>query len=360
MKILHRDSKKNEIKVRIENIDDLWHLYNILLPSDKAYAKTYRRIRKEEEGARPDQGERIKVFLGIEVESFEFHAFSTRLRVKGKIVFGPEDLVGLHGYHTLNIEPGTELTIVKNEWTPYFLKRLDRALKSSTTPEFLIIAIDKGDACLAAVSDTGVRVLTEFSENIPGKRYNVSYHDKALNEFFTSLLQHTMEHVERDEIKFILIGGPGSVKDQFLKFMKKKVPKFEGTVLLEDASGGTKSGIYEIIRKGKIAQQVDEFRIGQENDLMDELLSRIGQDKSDVAYGLSDVERAIEHGAVESLLLTDTRFREGSIEDRKKIEKLIMSLEKAGGRVVFVSIHHPAGEQLEKLGGIAALLRFAI
>ncbi|MHA1143294.1 MAG: mRNA surveillance protein pelota [Candidatus Helarchaeota archaeon] len=360
MKILEQDLKKKEIKVQLENIDDLWHVYNILMPSDRIYGKTVRRIRKENERERADSGERVKVFLGIEVEKFEFHPFTTRLRVTGKIIFGPEDLVSLHDHHTFNLQPLSEITIVKKEWTPYFLRRLDRALKSSETPEFLIITMDKGESCIATVSDTGINVVAKITENIPGKRYNVSYHDKALQDFFKNVLQVMDEHVSREDIKIIILGGPGSVKEHFLTFLKKNSPKIAGIVKLEDASSGTKSAIYEIIKKGKVSKLVDNFRIGQENALMEEVIKRISKEKNDVTYGLADVERAINYGAVDKILLTDTRFRKGTDEDRRRIESLIINVEKSGGQPVFISVHHPAGEQLEKLGGIAALLRFSI
>ncbi len=43
MRVLHRDPKTGEIKVRVENADDLWHLHNLVLPGDLVRASTYRR-----------------------------------------------------------------------------------------------------------------------------------------------------------------------------------------------------------------------------------------------------------------------------------------------------------------------------
>ena len=42
------------------------------------------------------------------------------------------------------------------------------------------------------------------------------------------------------------------------------------------------------------------------------------------------------------------------------IEDLMRAVESARGAVVLVSRHHEAGQKLEALGGIAAILRFAI
>ena len=40
MRVLHRDPKTGEIKVRVENPDDLWHLHNLILPGDRVRAST--------------------------------------------------------------------------------------------------------------------------------------------------------------------------------------------------------------------------------------------------------------------------------------------------------------------------------
>ena len=74
-----------------------------------------------------------------------------------------------------------------------------------------------------------------------------------------------------------------------------------------------------------------------------------------VAYGLEEVQRALNYGAVEQLLITDTFLRkyegaDGLIERAKGMR----------GEVVIVSTEHEAGERLQALGGIGALLRFRI
>ncbi|MFX1449836.1 MAG: mRNA surveillance protein Pelota, partial [Promethearchaeota archaeon] len=139
MKIVEKDLKKGEVTLIIENLNDLWHLYNIIRPNDIIYAKTLRRFRKDEDTLRSDRGERIQVYLGIKVEEFNFHPFSNRLRIKGTIVDGPEDLVSLHSYHTLNVEVHTEFLIRKDHWESFVLKRLEMAETSSTQPEILIL-----------------------------------------------------------------------------------------------------------------------------------------------------------------------------------------------------------------------------
>src|SRR2546427_317136 len=43
MRVLHQDPKEGEIRLKIQNADDLWHLHNLLEPGDLVRAYTYRR-----------------------------------------------------------------------------------------------------------------------------------------------------------------------------------------------------------------------------------------------------------------------------------------------------------------------------
>ena len=72
------------------------------------------------------------------------------------------------------------------------------------------------------------------------------------------------------------------------------------------------------------------------------------------AYGPAEVQEAADAGAIETLLVSDAVVRNPGIEE------VMRTVESARGTVVLVSRHHEAGQKLEALGGVAALLRFAI
>src|SRR3989454_5696673 len=110
MRVLHKDPNTGEIKVRVENADDLWHLHNLVLPGDQVRASTYRRQEAKTDKVRPERGEKVRVTLTLRVESVEFQAFADRLRITGVIVEGPQDL-GRH--HTLNVAVDDVVSIIK-------------------------------------------------------------------------------------------------------------------------------------------------------------------------------------------------------------------------------------------------------
>ena len=129
---------------------------------------------------------------------------------------------------------------------------------------------------------------------------------------------------------------------------------------METAHSADKSGIYEVIKRGVTSKKLEDFRLNKESALINELLTRIGKDQRKVAMGLEPVEKAIQYGAVETVLVADKFIREGSMEDRNNIDTLLRGVEKSRGKVVIISTLHEAGEQLMKMGSIAALLRFDV
>ncbi|MFX1300432.1 MAG: mRNA surveillance protein Pelota, partial [Promethearchaeota archaeon] len=77
-------------------------------------------------------------------------------------------------------------------------------------------------------------------------------------------------------------------------------------------------------------------------------------------YGWTEIDRAVQFGAVETFLVLDKLFREAGPEQRRKMETIMRQVEKQAGTVEIFSTEHQAGKQLEGLGGIAALLRFSL
>ena len=79
MKILH--FQKNEAKVLVENLDDLWCLSNIIDTGDSVEGRTFRKIKASGGGEDERAKAAVKkpVFLRILVEKVEFSRYSNVL-----------------------------------------------------------------------------------------------------------------------------------------------------------------------------------------------------------------------------------------------------------------------------------------
>jgi len=151
----------------------------------------------------------------------------------------------------------------------------------------------------------------------------------------------------------LVLVGPGFTRDAFLEYLKAREPALASKVHSHGTAHPGMQGIQEALKAGVGAKVFGDSRVGYETRLVEKLLEAIATDRP-CAYGPAEVAEAIEAGAVETLLVSDAVVRNPGIED------LMRSAESARGIVVLVSRHHEAGQKLEALGGIAALLRFPI
>lgn len=358
LKILDKHLKKGFVKVVPESLDDLWHLYNLIYPEDEVYARTTREVKMQEDYARPKEGKRVSVFLGVRVEKVFWDKNLNRLRVHGVICEIPEDIGGRGTHHTLNVVVDKPLTIVKARWLKHQVDRLDRA-SHVEAPLVTVISIDDEEYCVAILRQYGVEVKTEKSTRLPGK-LEAEKRDEAIKGYFKSALQALQETWTKVRSPVVIL-GPGFVKNDFAKYIREKAPDIANAIVdVKGVNSAGVAGIQEALRSGVLAKTLKNIRIADETRLVEEVLARLGRNTTDVTYGKNEVARAIEYGAVERLLVADTMLREASDQERTTIESIMRNVETKSGQVTVISTEHEAGAKLQSLGGIAALLRFPI
>jgi protein pelota len=299
------------------------------------------------------------MFIRLAVEEVALHKYSNRLRVKGRILEGPEDFVSIGSYHTINVEPGTKVEIVKEAWPASSLRRLKEAA-TRKSQRLIVIAVEEGNAVISIIDDTGVDIYLKLQGAVRGKYGKYIQTAEALNQMFSAIAIQIQELLQRLPITRVVIVGPGSTKEQLVEFLKNKVPGIQDRLLLDHVSSGTVSGVYEALHRGIVERIASEIRLNQEIRLMDEVMTHLGKETGKAAYGWEEISRAIQFGAVESLLVLDKMLRESTPEQRRELENLIRQVEKKAGEVAIFSADHQAGKQLNGLGGIAAVLRFAL
>ncbi len=357
MKILEKNFKKGFIKAIPETIDDFWHLYNVIHKNDEVYAYTTREIKPDGKYARPRRGERVSVFLGVKVEEVAWDKLLKRLRIHGTICEAPET-VPTAAHHTLNVTLNTPVTIVKKEWARHYVERLEKASKTSEKP-IVVVAIDDENLVVATTAQYGVEVKIEERIKLPGK-LEAEKRTAALQEYFRKTLNILRQTLATTPGPIAII-GVGFVKNDFAKFLENEAADVVKSVVdVKSVNNNGVAGIYEALRSGVLLKSMKHLRIAEETDVMEEVLKRLGQGESNVTYGLDDVEKAEELGAVEKLILADVLLRESTDEKLLHIEDVMAKVEQKGGAIIVVSTEHEAGAKLLALGGAAALLRYSL
>ena len=355
MKILNLDLKHSKITVKTENLNDLWTLYNVINKGDKVTSLTQRRVVIKE----GTKGERKLMKLKLEVENVSFHEFSNRLRIKGKILEGPDDYVSFGTYHTFNTELSNKVTIIKEKWLNHEIQRLKDTSKFESNFIILMIAIETGLATLALITNFSHKRIATIKKNIPGKRYKQEYRNKALTEFYEDIRNVLEENLKNIEVNLIILCGPGNTKDQFLKNIKDKA-NFDYISKIETyhASSGTESAIRETLKSKKLARLKDNVKIVQESEKIEMVMTQFAEDADLIVIGIDEVSKAANQGAVKTLLLADILIRGTSKEHKLKIEEIIANVEKSGGEIDIMSTNNITGEHLVGLGSIVGILRY--
>jgi protein pelota len=358
MQILEDNTRNGELVVLVENLDDLWVLYNVLRPGDRIRGRTFRRVVIREGEA----GDRRPMVLTINVEKVEFHEFANYLRVLGAILEGPDDFVAIGQHHTFNLEPGDKISIFKEEWLRNDVERIRRNLGRKSALLVMIIAIESGLANIALLSNYSLTPVTEISENIPGKRYEKQYQKEAMNEFYNHVSLVVKENLERHQIQVIIVCGPGFTKEHYLEQLREELKntKYSVDIRAMNASSGELSAIYEILRNGTVTTICTDFQVAKDEMLLADFIERLGRDSGTVTYGMKPVCLAAQMGAIEKLLICDVLLRTGDNEQRKIIDDTLNLTEQNRGEVHILSTANPAGDQLQRYGKIAAILRFKV
>jgi protein pelota len=358
MKVVSYDGKRGMMKVIPENIDDLWVLYNVTHMGDRVYARSTRLVKVEEEAARPTKGRRVSMFLGVRVEKISFQRESDRLRVNGLVIEAPERF-GIKGsYHTIKIPIGRPVTISKEMWLRHDLERIKRAGEGATVP-IIVVSIDGDEGCVALLRHHGVDVKAEIRARLPGKR-EAEKREMAVSRYFKSILK-ALAQIWEDTNGLIAVIGPGFLKKNFTKYARREHPEiFSAIKAVRTVGSGGISGVKEAVRSGVLDKVAKEVRIIEESKAVNEVLSRLASQRERASYGLINVEKAINNGAVEVLLVADRLLREADDGERARFEGLMRRVEEMGGSVMIINAEHESGEQLVGLGGMAALLRFSV
>ena len=182
MRIIRFEKENGFAKLKVENEFDPWQLQQMVKKDDFVKAKTIRQLFVQKETGK-EKGKRKLLLLEIKVEKVEYDELKKELRIKGKIVEGPEE-VQRGSYHTIEIKPGNILGITKT-WTNEEMHRLKRTevkmevLKDEKILEEFFMHLNKNDRLVTygidqvkvAASYGAVKILLVSDEKIREKEF---------------------------------------------------------------------------------------------------------------------------------------------------------------------------------------------
>ncbi|ADV65578.1 mRNA surveillance protein pelota [Desulfurococcus mucosus] len=349
MKVLEEDLRNGYVRILVEDRDDLWVLFMVLRKGDVVYARTTREVKPGEGGS----SRRIPMTLGVRVEAVEFQEFTERLRIRGVVVEGPEEY-GVKGhYHTINVSPGDQLTIVRDSWSRHSLDLLKKSVKRKRV---LLVVLDYEDACIAVLTEQGVKYVNEVHSELPGKMYRVN-HEKAVEDYLSEVVSASINTVQQEGVDAVIAAGPGDLKNRVAEALKTALRRH---VYVDSTSTGGCQGVAELLRRDVVKQAVGELSLVKAGEILEEFKRLIVKDPELVAYGVDDVYEAASYGSVSKLVVVHEMLHEADDERRSRVYEVLEKAHETGGEVVIVPGRSDVGAEIQGFGGVIAVLRYRL
>ena len=350
MKIIHQNLKKGIIKVKAENIDDLWYLSHIIDRNDSIKAQTIRKIQLGEKEESTTKVIKKQVTLTIKAEKIEFK--DNILRIAGIVEQGPEDIPKA-SHHSFKVEENDTITITKDRWLRFQLDKLKEATEAKIPP-ILICILDREEAIFALSKPRGYKILSSIKGEVAKKEERAA----TKGGFYQEIIKSLKEYTNRYKINNIIVASPAFWKEDLIKEVKDK--ELKEKIVLATCSSVDKGAINEVMKRPEMREVLKQVRAAKEIKLVESLLEEISkQDKA--AYGIDEVEMAANAGAITQLLITDSfiaKMREQ--ENYERIDNIMKITDQTKGDISIISSEHEGGKKLDGLGGIGAILRFRI
>lgn len=210
------------------------------------------------------------------------------------------------------IEPPDELTTFYYRCdSSFFLEPLENMLKEKDV--YGLLVVDRAEGTIGILSGKRIQMLKNVQSMVPSKhgKGGQSQHryerliEIAAHEFFKKMGNlMTEKFLEEENLKGILIGGPGATKDFFLgqDYLHHELKKMViGTF---DVGYTDDYGLRELVENAK--DSISEIELIREKKLFQRFLGEIRKPDGGLsAYGEAQVRNALMMGAVDTLLVSE-------------------------------------------------------
>jgi len=336
-----------------EDADDLFTLRRIVEKDDRVIADTTRLVKPVKEYGRPDRGERVKVRVSIRVEQSELDAAVDRLRITGTITETDNEMVTKGTHHSLSVQAGDTVTIDKGRrWRDVELKMLKRSGDSSS---FILVAIDTQEAAVAKVSGTHVKIIPNIYSGQSGKRYQTK-NNPSIEVYFTDIVKTVSSIIgENDKV---IVFGPGETRRRFFNALvdRQEIPK-DNVQVVDGVDVAGEDGIFVFLRSPAMKEAMSASKLASVSSMLDRVMLMVNRGEAKFAMGMREVSEAAAMKAIETVVFSDSIF---TTADEEQVVRILNSIEGYGAKTFAVDSSTDIGLRVSSLGGIVALLRYAV
>ena len=301
------------------------------------------------------------------------------------------------------IEPPQKL----NVWlyrcnSRFYTEILEEMIRVKET--YGLIVVERGEAAIAILRGKSLEVVDELTAGIPGKHRSGGQSarrferiiEQLVHEYYKRLGEHANKIFLpiKDEIKGIIVGGPGFSKKEFVEGDYLHYELRQKIIGVFDVGYGGVSGLYELLDRAR--DLIKDVQYMKEREIVNKFLYHLSRDTGLVTYGEEEVRQALQLNAVETLLVSEAvnKVRVHAVcklckydfqttlntendanqlkcpkcsgeveilENKLLIEELAELAEQEGANVIVISTQSAEGKEFYKtFGGVGAILRYRI
>ncbi len=223
-----------------------------------------------------------------------------------------------------------------------------------------LLVMDRKEATIGQLVGKRIETLQKMTSGVPSKvraggQSSQRFHriTEGLTKEFYKRISDEMKKIfyEEPKLKGILIGGPIPTKNEFVDDEYLPTRLREKIIGMKDQGDTSESGLQELVNLSQDILSSQE--IIYEKKLLEKFFNSLGKDSKMTPYKIDDVKKALQFGAVDTLIISK-EF------DKLQANELKRIAEQMGTKIEIVSSETDEGKQFLSLGGVGAIQRFGI
>ena len=223
-----------------------------------------------------------------------------------------------------------------------------------------LVVVEINEATIGILEGKQIRTLQHMTSGVPGKtekggqsaaRFS-RIRDNMAKEFYRRVAEAVKDNFfDMKKLKGILVGGPGPTKEDFLKEGQLVTALKEKVIGVKDIGYADEHGLELLVEVSE--DLLAEQEIIREKKILEDFFTKLAKQPEKTVYGLERVSKALDVGAVDTLIV-------GKRLGKKNIKQLAEKAENTAAKIELVSEETEEGQQFKNLGSVGAILRFAI
>ncbi|EAY21180.1 eRF1 domain 3 family protein [Trichomonas vaginalis G3] len=360
-------NQTGQVEINIDNLEDFWTLANVIRVGDRLRSQIRRKVTKLTSTGNADKTQKLAIAT-IEVTEVDYQPGVDEMNIRGRLV---HDLFDAKegSFQRVLLDASRPFTLIKDCWDQFTLDELKEASDPTLTASIAAVIMKSGVASICVVGRSTSVVFSTVTKAIPKIRTHGASdkHSTAKQTFFGLTADALVKVPNIYDMPSIIVASPGFLQHEFVTYLRNNQVNYKfqnifatNRIIEATISNGDAGELDEVLLKPEVQSRVSVLKAVTAAKAYDEFMSTMGNNQNMVCLGDADVIRLAKEGAVKTFLVTDIYIRTLDLAPRLEFLNLKTDLENSGTEVVVFSSKHSSGLQLQELGGIAAILKYAV